>query len=145
VLWCDLGLKSCAFQPNEATDPPRKSQDRASPWPEVAAVISVACGAILELGIYNDADKGLGSLEPFQGMTSLAGRAARWWSSTWSPHDFRLRDEQDDAGRRDHRIGAGRAGVRDRESLSHVLDRLSVIHPSSQPGFPLPDAGQKKF
>jgi hypothetical protein len=37
----------------------------------VAAVISVACGAILELGIYNDADKGSGSLEPFQGKTSM--------------------------------------------------------------------------
>ena len=35
-----------------------------------------------------------------------------------SPHDLRLRDEQDGAGRRDHRSGAGRAGVRDREALS---------------------------
>ena len=37
-----------------------------------------------------------------------------------SPPDLRLRDEQDGAGRRDHRSGAGRAGVRDRETLSHV-------------------------
>ncbi len=35
-----------------------------------------------------------------------------------SPHDLRLRDEQDGAGRRDHRSGAGRAGVRHRESLN---------------------------
>ena len=35
-----------------------------------------------------------------------------------SPHDLRLRDEQDGAGRRDHRRGAGRAGVRDRETLT---------------------------
>ena len=32
-----------------------------------------------------------------------------------SPHDLRLRDEQDGAGRRDHRSGAGRAGERHRE------------------------------
>ena len=53
-----------------------------------------------------------------------------------SPHNLRLRDEQDGAGRRDHRSGAGRAGVRDRETLGHALDRLSVIQPpreASQP------------
>ena len=38
-----------------------------------------------------------------------------------SPHDLRLRDEQDGAGRGDHRRGAGRAGERHRDSLSHVL------------------------
>ena len=57
-----------------------------------------------------------------------------------SPHDLRLRDEQDGAGRRDHRSGAGRAGERHRESLSHVLDRISVIQPptrvASQPRTP---------
>jgi hypothetical protein len=35
--------------------------------PPPTAVISVACGVILELGIYKDADEGSGSLEPFQG------------------------------------------------------------------------------
>ena len=49
-----------------------------------------------------------------------------------SPHHLRLRDEQDGAGRRDHRSGAGRAGERHRESLSHVLDRISVIQPPTR-------------
>ena len=57
-----------------------------------------------------------------------------------SPHHLRLRDEQDGAGGRDHRTGAGRAGERDRETLSHVLDRISVIQPptrmASQPRTP---------
>ena len=45
-----------------------------------------------------------------------------------SPHDLRLRDEQDGAGRRDHRSGAGRAGVRHRESLSHAPRTRGVRH-----------------
>ena len=48
-------------------------------------------------------------------------------------------------GGRAHRSGAGRAGVRHRESLSHVLDRLSVIQPPTRVGFPTPDTGDKKF
>ena len=50
-----------------------------------------------------------------------------------SPHDLRLRDEQDGAGRRDHRSGAGRAGVRHRESLSHS-PRIRQRPPSEFPG-----------
>jgi len=38
----------------------------------VAAVISVACGRSWNwASTYNDTDKGSGSLEPFQGMTSM--------------------------------------------------------------------------
>ncbi len=62
-----------------------------------------------------------------------------------SPHDLLLHDEQDGAGRRDHRSGAGRAGERHRESLSHVLDRISVIQPPTRVGFPTPDIGDKRF
>jgi hypothetical protein len=51
-------------------DPSRKSQDRASPWSESRRHLR-RLWAILEQGIYNDADKGSGSLEPFQGMTSM--------------------------------------------------------------------------
>jgi hypothetical protein len=41
-------------------------------------------------------------------------------------------------------MGAGRAGVRDRETLSHVLDKLSVIQPPTRVGFPIPDTSEKK-
>jgi hypothetical protein len=57
-----------------------------------------------------------------------------------SPHHLCLRDEQDGAGGRDHRSGAGRAGVRDRETLALCVTRrvigdgateALVIHPGS--------------
>ena len=46
-----------------------------------------------------------------------------------SPHDLRLRDEQDGAGRRAHRSGAGRAGVRHREKHKPQLAALHLAAP----------------
>ena len=54
-----------------------------------------------------------------------------------SPHDDRLRDEQDGAGHgRADRIGAGRAGVRHRESIDERRESVSDRRPSSQPEAP---------
>jgi hypothetical protein len=58
VPWCDLGLKSCAFQPNEAPPIVAYKPGPGFPVTRVAAVFSIACGAVLELGIDHDADKG---------------------------------------------------------------------------------------